>query len=527
MDTKRIRQGRTARGALSRRRFLRYGMAATAAALQPVTPLTPGSRAFAASSTPRRGGTLKIAWASSPLSIDPARAISGDEYMITAAIYDNLTRVDEKFTVQPQLATRWESNITGDVWTFSLRRGVKFHHGRELTARDVVFTFERILDPKTASPGRTTMGPIDKVEAVDDYTVRFRLSIPYADLPVSLGTTFGRIVPADRAALIATGPSGTGPFRLAEYRPGAYTRLVRFQNYWDQGRPYLDELWQVNIPEMAGQIAALTGGSVHALFEVPAPFIPSLQQASGVSVVEVRSPGFQPLTMKSTEKPFDDARVRQAMKYLVDREALTKAIWQGHASVGEDHSVPSFSPFYAATTPPHTYDVAKAKALLAEAGYPTGISVELWTSNERVGLQELAVAFQQMAAPAGVKVEVKTVPWSVHVATVYKKKPLYCNNWFGRASIDEALYPFFRTGGGFNDAYTNKDLDTLLDTGRATIDPQKRKGFYGRAEQLIHEDGPWVVAYFTTYVSAMRSNVKGLNVHPLRWWNFREAYFES
>jgi peptide/nickel transport system substrate-binding protein len=126
-----------------------------------------------------------------------------------------------------------------------------------------------------------------------------------------------------------------------------------------------------------------------------------------------------------------------------------------------------------------------------------------------------------------VKVDVKTVPWSVHVATVYKKKPFYANNWFGRASIDESLFPYFRSGGGFNDAYSSKELDTLLDSGRATIDPQKRKAFYARAEQMVHTDGPWVLAYFTTYVSAMRSNVKGLAVHPLRWWDFRTAYFEA
>jgi peptide/nickel transport system substrate-binding protein len=526
VDMTRAREGTTGRRTLSRRHFLGYGVATAAAAYHPLVLRSAGSTAFAASA-PRRGGTLKIAWASSPLSIDPALAVSGDEYMITAAIYDNLTRVDEKFTVQPQLATQWKSNAAGNEWMFSLRRGVKFHHGRDFTAQDVVFTFERILDPKTASPGRTTMGPIDKVEAVDDYTVRFRLSIPYADLPTSLGATFGRILPADRAALIATAPSGTGPFRLAEYRPGAYTRLTRFQNYWDQGRPYLDELWQVNIPQMAGEIAALTGGTVHALFEVQASFIPSLQKAPEVTVVEVRSPGYQPLTMKPTEKPFDDARVRLAMKYLVDREALIKAVWQGHGTPGEDHSVPGFSPYYAATTPPHTYDSAKAKSLLAEAGHGEGLSVELWTSNERVGMQDLAIAFQQMAAPAGVKIDVKTVPWSVHVATVYKKKPFYVNNWFGRASIDETLFPFFRTGGGFNDDYSNKDLDMLLDSGRATIDPQKRKGIYARAQQLIHEDGPWVVPYFTTFVTAMRSNVKGLAVHPLRWWDFRWAYFES
>ena len=163
---------------LSRRRLLQLALATGAAA---------GVASRAQAQTPRQGGTLKMAWASSPRTLDPALTIQGDEYMITQAAYDNLTRVDEKLQPQPMLATRWAGDAQARTWTFTLRQGVKFHHGRELKASDVVFTFERILDPKTASPGRTALGPIEKVEAVDDYTVRFRMSAPYADLPVNLG----------------------------------------------------------------------------------------------------------------------------------------------------------------------------------------------------------------------------------------------------------------------------------------------------------------------------------------------------
>src|SRR5262249_461020 len=207
------------------------------------------------------------------------------EYMITHNVYDNLTRIDEKLQAQPQLATRWTADEQSRVWTFSLRQGVKFHHGRELTSKDVAFTFERVLDPKTASPGRATMGPIEKVEPVDPYTVRFQLSAPYADLPVSLGTTFARIVPADRTAdQMKTSPAGTGPFQIAEFKPGERTRMARFKDYWDQGRPYLDELWQVNIPQHAAQTASLTGDAVQVVYDVPVAYIPSLSKASGVSV---------------------------------------------------------------------------------------------------------------------------------------------------------------------------------------------------------------------------------------------------
>ena len=197
------------KGHVSRRRFLKLGAAAAS------VPMAVGPLArLGAAQAPRPGGILKQAWLSSPRTLDPALAIQGDEYMIMQNIFDNLVRIDEKLQPQPQLATRWTADDQGKTWTFALRPGVKFHHGKPLTAQDVVFTVERILDPKTASPGRSVLGTIEKVEAVDAGTVRFRLTAPYADLPIALGATFGRILPSDRADKIASEPSGTGPFRF-------------------------------------------------------------------------------------------------------------------------------------------------------------------------------------------------------------------------------------------------------------------------------------------------------------------------
>src|SRR5262249_50468483 len=197
------------------------------------------------------------------------------EYMVTQNIYDNLTRVDEKLQAQPQLATRWVPDEHAQTWTFTLREGVKFHHGRELAARDVAFTFERILDPTTGSPVRKTL-PIDKVEAVNAHTVRFRLNTPFADFPVLLGGPYGRVLPSDRAEQIKNDPSGTGPFRLVEFRPGERTRMTRFKDYWDRSRPYLDEVWQVNVPQHAAQVASLSGGDIDIMWEVPVAYLSTL-----------------------------------------------------------------------------------------------------------------------------------------------------------------------------------------------------------------------------------------------------------
>ena len=512
-----------AEGSLTRRRLLQ--LAVTGSTLAAAMPLGQRSRAWG--QAPRSGGTLKMAWASSPRTLDPALAIQGDEYMITQATYDNLTRIDEKLQPGPMLATQWSSDAQARVWTFALRKGVKFHHGRELKASDVVFTFERVLDPKTGSPGRNAMGPIEKVEAVDDYTVRFRMATPYADLPVSVAVTFGRILPADRADKLATEPSGTGPFRVVEFKPGERTRMVRFQDYWDRPRPYLDELWQVNMPQQATQVASLTGGDIQMMFEVPVAFIGVLEKARGVSVVSVKSTSFQPVVMATDRKPFDDNRVRLALKLLLDRDAIIKALWQGRATIANDHPVPDINPFYVAL-PQRTPDVARARQLLAEAGHPQGFAAEIWTSNERVGMQELAVAVQQMVAPASIKLEVKTVPWSVFNTNVYKKEGLYINNWFGRATVDETLYPYFHSTGSWNEGkYSNPRLDKLLDEGRSSVETARRKEAYAEAQKVISDEGHYAVVYLTQYTSAMRANVKGYSLHPLRWCDFRNTYLEA
>jgi ABC-type transport system substrate-binding protein len=149
----------------------------------------------------------------------------------------------------------------------------------------------------------------------------------------------------DRAESIATAPAGTGPFRLVDFRSGDQTRLAKFKDYWDKGLPHLDELWQINMPRPRA-VASLAGGEMHVMFEVPTVFVPTLERNPAVTLVEVKSPGFQPVSMMTTQKPFSDNRVRQAMKHLVDREAIIKAIWQGRGEIGEDHRVPKFHPFY-------------------------------------------------------------------------------------------------------------------------------------------------------------------------------------
>ena len=469
----------------------------------------------AAAQTPKPGGIVKQAWLSSPRTLDPALAIQGDEYMIMQNIFDNLVRIDEKLQPQPQLATRWAADDQGKTWTFYAPPGgqVPPRQGPDRPGRRVL----RRADPRPED-GVARAGRCWERSRRWRRSTRARSASAWPrrtpTCRMALGATFGRIVPSDRPDKIATEPSGTGPFRIAEFRPGDRTRMVKNPDYWDPGKPYLDELWQVNLPQAATQIASLSGGDVQMVFEVPAPFIGvAPAEPRGLRGRGRRAPRSSRSRWLSNQKPFDDSRVRLAMKHARGPRGHHQGGLAGPRGGGRGPSGADDQPVLRADhAQAHVRRGARPSSSSPRRGYPNGISVEIWTSNERVGLQELAVAVQQMAAPAGIKLEVKTVPWAVFNSTVYKKKSLYVNNWFGRGTIDETLYAYFRTGGGWNEGeFSKAEARQDARRGRAsTVDMEKRKEIYAEAQQFIHDEGHMVVAYHMNYVTRDAEQREGL-----------------
>jgi peptide/nickel transport system substrate-binding protein len=486
-----------------------------------VAPPAPGQK---------RGGVLKFAIPSVKPGLDPAHVNTGDGYMLTQAIFSNLTRVDENLEPRPQLAQRWEPSAGSSVWTFHLVRGVKFHNGREVTADDVVFSIDRILDPKTASRGIKALGPIKKVVAKDKYTVVFELTGPYADLPLQLGNSFARIVARENVEKIQREPIGSGPFRLKEYVPGSKVVLVRNPDYFEKGMPFVDEVHQVYIKEYAAQLSALTTGEIHIMYSAPVELIPQLKKEAGVEVLEVPSPNFQPFEMFVAKKPTSDVRVRQALRLAADRKAMLQASTGGHGVLGNDTPVPPSSKWFNKTLPQRERDVARAKQLLAEAGYPGGIDVTLYTSTQRPGLEEAAVVYRESAKEAGIRVKIE----SIEIARLYSemlRKPaestIVHNNWFGRPTIDETITPYVFTKSFWNyTEYSNPKVDALLTEAIGIVDFAKRKQVYDEVQRILWEEGPEVVPYFRNYVAAIRKNVKNYKLIPVQYVDLREVWLE-
>lgn len=480
-----------------------------------------GSATTATQGTGARGGKMTVSMSQSPSSLDPAFGINGPEYSITSWIYDNLVQMGPDLQLKPMVATDWKANEDASVWTFKLRNDVFFTNGRQLVSDDVVFSIMRILNKDTGSPGRTGLGPIQTVEAPDAQTAVFKLASPYADFPLELTQRWGRIVPKEAAADLKTKPVGSGPYMLAEYVPGAQVRVVRNEKHWDKNAGLVDEITLRTFPDEVAELTALRNGDTQIMFDVPSSSYDQAKKIDGVAITEVASGTWVPLIMRVDTKPFDNPKVREAIKYCMDRPQFVSTVLLGKGTVANDNNVPPSHPFVWKGEP-RKQDIAKAKALLAEAGMPNGFAFDLVAAKDRSVRADTAVTIQQMVKAAGITFNVKTIDYDTYIAQVYKKGPLYIGYWAMRPTLDSQITPFFSTGGSFNEyAYSNPKLDDTLTKARAELDTEKRKALYQQAQQTLTEEGPVVIPYFLNSTSAYRNQIVGFQAHPLGYFDLR------
>lgn len=517
LDLVRLLQGLA--GDLSRRQFLGRlaitGISATAA----------GSLLDACGSSgggsSKRGGTVVVSTAQSPSSLDPAFGINAGEFTLTSWLYDNLVMLTPDLQLKPMLATDWKANADATSFTFNLRKGVKFTTGRELTADDVVFSVTRILDPKTASPGRTALGPVTTVEAIDQYTVRFTLSSPYVDLPYALTDRWGRVVPRDKGDSLKSQAFGSGPFKLKEYLPGDHVTVIRNPDHWESGVPALDELTLRTYPDSVAEITALQNNESQVMYSVAPNSFDQVAAISSVKIHQVPTGNWIPMIMRVDTPPFDKNEVREAIKYCMDRDAFVKTVLRGHGTPANDHNIPPNSPDYF-NAPVRKQDYVKAKQLLAQAGLPNGFSHDLYAATDTPIRADTAVTIQQMLKPAGITVNVKTIPYPTYIAQVYKKASLYIGNWAMRPALDAQLTPFFSTNGSFNEYhYSNSQLDDLLSRARSTLDQAKRKDYYQQVQKVLTSNGPALIPYLVNYICASSRKLNNFRAHPMGWMDLR------
>jgi len=484
-----------------------------------------GAVAFGAPGTADAQGTLRVAIPSNLNTLDPAKSKIGEEYNYHFLVFNALTLIDRDMTVKPDLATRWEASRDLRTWTFHLRRGVRFHHGRELDAEDVIASFTRILDKAIGSPARVNLQIIDTMEAVDRYTVRFTLKIPYAGFPEVLGERQAKIVPRDRLDTLTTAPVGTGPFRFKEFVPGDRVVLVKNPDYYDRGVPQLDGVVFRIIPESATATTNLESGEVDLVWSVPLETIGRLRANPAVRVDEVPTSSWDVVVMRNDQPPFNNVKVRQALFLIADKEELVKIALFGHGA--PTHSpIPPSHPYFNRDIPFRKPDPDAARRLLAEAGFPNGFDILLYIPEGRPTRERLGLGLREMAKAIGVRIELQRVPWDKFVANIEGKATFHTDGFFSRPTVDTSLYPWYHSTGSWNALtwhYANPRVDQLLDEARRTPSEADRKRLYLEFQALVASEGPGIVPYVLNHVTAYRQTVRGFQSHPMMWLDLRHV----
>jgi peptide/nickel transport system substrate-binding protein len=433
--------------------------------------------------------------------------------------YDRLAVPDNNYVPQPQLATSWKSNAGATVWTFTLRQGVKFHDGKELTSADVVYSYRRLLDPKNYSfPYSLLSGFLKKngIVAKGKYTVVFKPFKPIAELPYFINTNPMYVVEKGATTkTMATKDAGTGPFMTEKFTPGKFPyRFVKNPNYWDKSLPKSDCVDFFLIPEEASRAAALQTGQVDIVQALGFPTLPQLQNDKNIKV-SVGPPGLSlTLSMWVDTAPFNDNRVRTAMKILVDRKKLVDTVFLGFAEVGDDNPIPPSSTNAWRHTVPGP-NVDRAKQLLAAAGFgPSNpLKVNLYTAEALPNMLELAQAYAQQAAAAGVQVNVITNPPNDYFDKVWRHQPFASSGWNPRPPGEGLTIEYSQptTGDplGNETHWSSPAYFALVDKATATVDPAKRVALYKKAEEVMTLNGGEIRPVFVKTVAGLRANCSG------------------
>ena len=454
---------------------------------------------------------LGYEWSGEKQSMDPADMELGDDAYHIFPTYNRLVDLDKDYKPVAELAESWAASPDGRTWTFKLREGVKFHSGKPFTAADVVYTFRRIIDPATGSGGASTLAFLDPagIKAVDEHTVAFTTKNPVSELPVLIANKYTNIVPdGAKHADLRLHEDGTGPFKQEEFTPNGPVRLLRANaDYWG-GKPKAACLRITVAQEPVTAVAAIKSGDADLLLNVDPSVLGALKGDSSVTLLQTGASTSMTLSMFTDVKPFDDNKVRQAMKLAIDRQGLVDTVLLGYGEVAADNPVPlSLSASAMKEAPPH--DPARARALLAEAGFPDGIKVDLNTAEGVPGMLRMADAMAAMLKEAGIEARVNINPADSFWDSVWLKRPLVTSAWSMRPPGESLAYPYRQSSTVNETHWKRPDYDAILDQANATVDPQARTALYQKAGRMLADEGGVIIPMFIHQVVAMRKACTG------------------
>lgn len=452
---------------------------------------------------------LIVAAEQEPVGFDPHKVPAASSARIYALVYDTLTKLDENLNLIPHLAEKWETSDDGKTITVTLAGGVKFHNGKDLTAEDVKYSFERILNPDTGSVAKSYFASLESVEVKDPATVVFHLKHPDAAFMANTSSATTAIVPVG-AGDLTTETAGSGPYMLEKYESGQYVLMRKNPNYF---KPELGKFETIKFQIMkdeAERLAAIRAGKVD-ISSVSADSATLLKKSQGVEVKSYQSLEYSYLGINVKKKPFDDPRVRQAISYAVDRNQIVQTVWKGEAELtGPIAPAAKGWAVDPARYDSYTPNLEKAKALLAEAGYPNGFETQIDTAATYPDMIETAQVIQQQLLGIGINAKINQLEWGNYI-DVWKSKDMTLmvgRNTSG-VDADRSMRFFFHSEGSANVwNYANPAYDELVEKALVTVDENERRKLYEQAQiMLVTEEVPNLFLASPKNFYAVRDNI--------------------
>ncbi|MDQ3549660.1 MAG: peptide-binding protein [Chloroflexota bacterium] len=474
------------------------------------------------------GGTWSMAIISNPTAYPITIPGALTDILVNKTIFNTLLRYDldgDAIVVAPDLAESFEANDELSEYTFKLRQDVTWHDGEPFDADDVVFTINTILNPDVNARFRSTLSAVESIEKVDDYTVTFKLKFPYAPLPVMLGYNIA-IVPQhllegqdlNEPTDFIANPIGTGPMKFKEYSSGSFLLTERNDDYF-RGPAKLDGITYKIIPDVNTQVAQLQSGDLDFAVIEPAQ-VEVLENSGNVAVVNAPQVNYFFFALNHNVPLFQDKLVRQAMSYAIDKQAIIEEILQDTATIATGPISPLLAEYYNPDVPTYDYDPEKAAELLAEAGWVAGSDGILEKDGEKLAFvletdkgnptREQTVTFgQQQLQEIGMDVTIEFYERNIHLERYRPDKEYQAlMEWWITPPDPDIFDHYHSTSTNNRWAYSNPDVDKLIEDGRKEPDPDKRAEIYKELQAVIADDAPIIYLYYPQEIQAISMRTK-------------------
>lgn len=464
---------------------------------------------------------LRVAYSTDPQGLDPQKTAAVATFNITGSIYDTLVAITPDWKIEPRLAESYTISPDGMEITFNLKKGVKFHNGREMKAQDVKYSFERLKGE--GSPKAGDYKNINKVEVTGDYTVKFTTASLDVELVKAFTYPWTAIVPSEAADKLQTNPVGTGAYKFVEWIPQQQVLLTRNDDYFGE-KAKIKDLGFVLIPDATSQLAALQVGDIH-ITEITGNQVKTLGQNPALKVYTEPMNAVQILALNNNNKALSDLRVRQAIAKAINKDAIIETVVWGYGDKVGAH-LPVNYPDYVDTNNVMPYDPEGAKKLLAEAGYGQGLKLELILPKSYQIHVDAGQIIADQLSKVGITADIKIIEWGQWLSDVYngKKYEMTVVALSGRL---DSYYFLKRYHSGSKDfiSIPGGDIDQLLEQSVKERDAAKRQEIFKQIQMTLAEKVPVVYIQTPHKTFGLAKNVEGFRIYPIDIYEYKNVYF--